>query len=826
MGYTVSEITKALKSKIYPAGDFEDSAINSLLIDSRSFIEPLGTLFIALVTSKNDGHRYIPELYQKGVRLFMVNEEHQDFKSFEDAIFIIVKDTLEGLQQLAKWHREHFKLSVLAVTGSNGKTIVKEWLYQLLSPDKNIVRSPRSYNSQVGVPLSVWQLDKTDELAIFEAGISQPGEMETLQEIIQPTIGIFTNIGEAHSLNFKNQEQKVIEKLKLFKEVETLIYCKDHTVIDEAIKDSKAIYKTKLFTWSKKANTDLHIQKIKVIGNETDITASYSKKIISIKIPFTDEASIENAIHCWAYLLLTGIANDVIWERMGHLQPVAMRMEMIMGANNCTVINDVYNSDINSIAVALDFLNQQKQHKNKTLILSDIIQSGSNDKELYNNVAAIVKAKKPTRIIGIGPKLSSYSGLFNTEKHFFSSTEEFLSHFGDFAFRDEAILVKGARSFEFEKISRLLQHKAHETVLQINLDALVHNLNYFKSRLKPSTKIMAMVKAFSYGSGSYEIANTLQFHKADYLAVAYADEGVELRRAGISLPIMVMNPEPGSFDNIIRFQLEPEVYNFRTLEMVLRALKINGATQPLPIHIKLDTGMHRLGFNENDISNLMKLLQQEILIKVQSVFSHLAASDAEQHKDFTLDQVKRFRNMSDKIVNELHYPILCHILNSAGIVRFPEAQFDMVRLGIGLYGVAANDEEQKKLENVSTLKTTISQINLLKKGETVGYNRRGVLERDSVIATVAIGYADGYGRELGNGKGQMMVNGKMAPVIGDVCMDMCMIDITGIEAKEGDEVVIFNDIHSLLQMAKSTNTIPYEVLTSLSQRVKRIYIHE
>jgi len=824
MSYTVLEISKAISARLYPAKGLENVSVEHLLIDSRSLIDPLGTMFIALKTGKNDGHNYIAELYHRGIRIFMVDEGYQDFDPYIDAIFIVVKNTLVGLQHLAAWHRKHFDMPVLTITGSNGKTIVKEWLYQLLSPEKNIVRSPRSYNSQVGVPLSVWQIDNPNELAIFEAGISQPGEMEKLAGIIHPTVGIFTNIGDAHSLNFKDQEQKVNEKIKLFKEVKTLIYCKDHALIHNAI--GKELNGVELISWSKTTEADILILKIRQGKGVTDIDAVYRKRNISIQIPFTDDASIENAIHCWAYMLHLGYEDDAIWERMSRLQAVAMRMEMIMGINNCTVISDVYNSDINSIAVALDFLNQQKQHTNKTLILSDIAQAGNDEKGIYNRIAEIIKAKSPSRLIGIGPKLSLHANLFDLEKHFFSNTEEFLSHFGDFIFHDEAILVKGARNFEFEKISKLLQYKAHETVLQINLDALVHNLNYFRSKLKPTTKIMAMVKAFSYGSGSFEIANVLQYHKADYLAVAYADEGVELRRAGISLPIMVMNPEPGSFDNIIRFQLEPEVYNFKTLEMVAQAIKVNGATQALPIHIKLDTGMHRLGFNANDIDKLLQLLTKEPLLKVQSVFSHLAASDADKYKDFTLEQVNKFSNMSDKILKSLSYTVLRHISNSAGIVRFPEAQFDMVRLGIGLYGVAPDAEEQKKIENVSSLKTTISQINHLKKGETVGYNRRGMLERDSVIATVAIGYADGYGRELGNGNGQMIVNGKAAPTIGDICMDMCMIDITGIKASEGDEVIIFNDIPTLLQMAKNMNTIPYEVLTSLSQRVKRIYIHE
>ena len=816
MAYKVSEIVKALNAKQSGA----DRNVENLLIDSRSLVVPEGTLFVALKSAKNDGHKYISELYRRGIRAFLVEEGYHT-KEQNEASFIIVKDTQKALQELATWHRSHFNIPILAITGSNGKTIVKEWLYQLLSPDRVIGRSPRSYNSQVGVPLSVWQINSSHQLGIFEAGISQPGEMEALQHIIQPTIGLFTNIGEAHGLNFSDTREKVKEKLKLFKEVKELVYCSDYTEIDEEVKSLAGV---KIFRWSRKAEADLKVTEV-IKNKGTQLKGVHKGEQIAITMPFTDEASIENAIQCWAYMLMGGYTNELIAQRIANLQPVAMRLEMIEGMNNCSIINDVYNSDINSLSIALDFLNQQRQHERKTLILSDIMQGGD-EEDVYTKVADIINARKPSRLIGIGETISRYAGEFNVEKHFFNNTNEFLSHLPGFIFHDESVLVKGARSFEFEKISRALQQKAHETVLQINFNSLIHNLNYFRSHLKPGTRIMAMVKAFSYGSGSFEIANVLQYHKADYLAVAYADEGVELRTSGISLPIMVMNPEPGSFDNMLRYQLEPEVYSFRILEMVLDAVKKSGSNQPLPVHIKLDTGMHRLGFADGDIEKLIAELKKSPQVKVQSVFSHLAASDADAHKDFTLLQVNRFKEMSDKIIKSLDYPVMRHILNSAGIVRFPEAQFDMVRLGIGLYGVGANDEEQKKLENVSALKTTISQINYLKKGETVGYNRRGVLEKDSVIATVAIGYADGYGRELGSGKGQMWVNGKPAPIVGDVCMDMCMIDITGIDTKEGDEVVIFDNIPALRQMAKAMNTIPYEVLTGLSGRVKRIYTHE
>ncbi|NNM95758.1 MAG: bifunctional UDP-N-acetylmuramoyl-tripeptide:D-alanyl-D-alanine ligase/alanine racemase [Bacteroidia bacterium] len=834
MGYSVSEICRATGANPYsfqPAdGKTEKPVVETLLIDSRSLIDPAGAMFVALSSAKNDGHKFINDLYRKGVRIFMVNAAYKPKQEQTDACYLGVPDTLSALQQLVAWHRSRFNIPVVAITGSNGKTIVKEWLYQLLSPDKNIVRSPGSYNSQVGVPLSVWAMDHSHELAIFEAGISQAGEMAKLEPIIKPTIGIITNIGEAHGINFTGLSQKAKEKLKLFAHARTLIYCKDHKEIDDALTGAKpAISGINLYTWSRVKDADIRITETTPYGNGASIRAFLreTKQEISFTIPFKDDASIENSIHCFAYMVHSGYSTATIEERMGALLPVAMRLEMIKGINHCTIINDVYNSDLNSLSVALEFLDRQKQHTRKTVILSDIAQSSGTEKELYSKVAEIIKAKKPDRLIAIGNTISHYAGLFDTpEKHFFAATAEFLAKAGSFGFRDETILVKGARSFEFENISRLLQNKTHETELLIDLNALIHNLNYFKSITRPGTKVMAMVKAFSYGSGSFEIANTLQYHGADYLAVAYADEGVELRTAGITLPIMVMNPEQGGAYSLLQNNLEPEIYNFRTLGFITEAIKRHAPARALPVHIKLDTGMHRLGFAEADMERLISVLNENPHVKVKSVFSHLAASDSDKHRQFTLGQIERYTAMSDKIIRSLGYPVIRHILNSAGIVRFPEAHFDMVRLGIGLYGIGVNEQEQLKLENVSTLKTTISQINRLKKGETVGYNRRETLQRDSVIATVAIGYADGYGRELGNGKGSMLVHGIAAPVVGDVCMDMCMIDITGIDAAEGDEAIIFNTTASLRQMAAGMNTIPYEALTCLSPRVKRIYIQQ
>lgn len=805
-----------------------DCLIKELLIDSRKINNPSTSLFFAIKGDRHDGHDYIQDLYEKGVRNFVVSSLPQNEAQFDHANFIFVKDTLAELQLLCANHRRQYKIPVIGITGSNGKTIVKEWLYQLMHNDKNIVRSPKSFNSQVGVPLSVWQMNEEHTLGVFEAGISKPQEMKLLEQIIQPTIGIITNIGQAHDENFENQKQKVDEKLKLFSHAEVIIYCKDYLLVHEEITNNKALKEIKGFTWSKKLRADLLIGRISKNATDTEIQGVYKNDFISISIPLTDEASIENAIHCWATLLYLGYEQAVIAERMRFLSPVAMRLELKEGINNCSIINDSYNSDLSSLSIALDFLNQQKQHPKKTLVLSDILQSGQNREVLYKEVAELVHKKGVARLIGIGGGISSQQHQFNVEKSFYPSTADFLKQFNNSFFNNETVLLKGARVFGFEAITTIIQQKAHETVLEINLNSIVHNLNYYRSKLKSDTKIMAMVKAFSYGSGSFEIANVMQFHRVDYLAVAYADEGIELRKSGITMPIMVMNPEEQSYDAMIQYNLEPEIYSLRVFglfeETIKRSDKKND--KPISIHIKLDTGMHRLGFDDNELNELIVRIKNNKYLTVRSVFSHLAGTDEPEHDEFTRQQIKKFNEMSEMIRSHFSYPIMKHILNSAGISRFPDAQFDMVRLGIGLYGIGANAIEQTQLQNVSTLKTSISQIKNIPANETIGYSRKGVATRDIQIATVPIGYADGLSRKLSNGKGKMMVKGKPAPIIGNVCMDMCMIDITDIHANEQDEVIVFGDAYPIAEIAKDVGTIPYEILTNVSRRVKRVYYQE
>jgi Alr-MurF fusion protein len=828
MEYPVSEIINIVNGKTARQPLF-DRVIRDILIDSRKLISPDQCLFFALTSKRNDGHKYIAELYGRGLRDFIVTKLPPDDDAFPEANFIVVKNTLHALQALARFHREKFNIPVIGVTGSNGKTVVKEWLYQLLSKDRKTIRSPKSYNSQIGVPLSVWQIDTPYEIAIFEAGISEPDEMTRLQAIIKPTIGIFTNIGEAHGENFMSLQQKVGEKLYLFTHVQTLVYCLDHPEVREVIYRSGVSKNIKMFTWSFKQEADLFIKEVnKDDSRSTMIRGIYKGKEISIRIPFADGASIENAIHCWAVLLILGYAPEQLGPRFESLQPIAMRLELKDGINHCTIINDSYNSDINSLSIAIDFLRQQANQKKKTIIISDILQSGKDEDELYSDIAAIIISKKIDRLIGIGPAISRQAEKFNLDKSFYLNTEDFLHRFSFAAFNNEVILLKGARVFEFELISQALQQKTHETVLEINLNALEHNLNYYRSLIKPETRIMAMVKAFSYGIGSFEVANALQFHRIDYLAVAYADEGVELRKAGITVPIMVMNPDEESFDAIIQHSLEPEIYSHHILDKLEKAIKKNilPKNKPVKIHIKLDTGMHRLGFMEADLTLLTEKLQANRMIYLQSVFSHLAASEDPAEIEFTHEQIEVFKRMSKQITSQTGHPVMMHILNSAGITRYPEAQYNMVRLGISLYGVASLEEEQPRLESVARLKSIISQIKTIKAGESVGYNRAFKAEKDIRMAIVPIGYADGLSLTLSNGKGHLLIAGKLVRIIGKVCMDMCMLDITGIEAEEGDEVIIFGPERPLQDLANEMGTIPYEVLAGLSRRVKRVYYHE
>lgn len=839
MSYTLAQIADACGA-VKTAIRNNEINVEHLLIDSRSLSSPDDVLFVAIPGERHDGHKYIPELHDRGVRAFLITRENEKLiDAYPSASFIVADDALKALQLLAEKHRRKFSFPVVAITGSNGKTIVKEWIWQLLRDDFSIVRSPKSYNSQVGVPLSVWNMSESNSLGIFEAGISRPGEMEKLNAIIQPDVVLFTNIGSAHDENFSDRSQKTKEKVLLAKNAKAVIYCKDDFGLHEELKATGIT----AFTWSRKVKADLLISKIDKQKDGTRIQGIINNAFHEIVIPFADDASVENAIHCWAFLLQTTSAQhkgqtpnlmqhlELVVRLFSQLSPVAMRLELKSGLNNCSVINDSYNSDAGSLSVALDYLNAQQQHPKRTLILSDILQSGKNEKELYTEVAMQVKSKGVHRLIGIGEAISRQKHLMpDIPSEFYSSTQEFIDKFESSSFHNETILLKGARAFEFEKITKLLQQKSHETVLEIDLSAMVHNLNYVRSRLNAGTQLMVMVKAFSYGSGTFEIANILQFHRVNYLAVAYADEGIDLRRSGITLPIMVMNPEEQSFDSMIANKLEPEIYSFRVLqqfeEAARRYRKTNPQTEPVPVHVKFDTGMKRLGFAEEELNELVVRLKNSKDLVIRSVFSHLAASDEGEHDEFTRRQIKLFTKITDELKAHFAYPFMRHILNSSGIMRFPDAQFEMVRLGIGLYGITPDANDRKHLRNVSTLRTTISQLRQVNMGDTIGYSRKGVATENMIIATVPIGYADGLHRVLSNGKGKMWVNNKPARIVGNVCMDMCMLDVTGITCKEGDDVIVFDSDHSIDDVAADMGTIAYEVLTNVSPRVKRVYWQE
>ena len=822
--YSLNQISEIVGGQL--VGDQGMLQVCDLLIDSRHLMDPRQALFFALSSVRNDGHKYIGELYDKGVRAFVVSRQPENV--YPEAAFIIVPDTLKALQTLASHHRQQFTYPVIGITGSNGKTIVKEWLFQMLSPDYNIVRSPKSYNSQVGVPLSVWQMSDNNDLAIFEAGISEPDEMMTLQDIIRPTIGVFTNIGQAHEENFINPVQKAGEKLNLFTKAEQLVYCMDYSEIQQVIIRSNLAEKVKLFTWSRKfEEANLFVKQVTKSEKSATMECVYQGECLTFAIPFADKASVENALHCVAVCLLLKMNPATIAERLKGLTTIAMRLEIKAGVNNCTIINDYYNSDINSLAIALDVMKHHQQHNHRAVILSDIFQSGRNEIDLYTEIGQMLKNKGVDLLIGIGEAISRQANKFDMEAYFYKNVPDFLAHFPFSKFNNQTILLKGARAFEFEQIGMELQEKAHETVLEINFNHLVSNLNHFRSKIKPETKLMVMVKAFGYGSGNLEVSNILQFHNVDYLTVAFADEGVELRRAGINLPIMVMSPEVNSYDNIIKYHLEPEVFSFRNLEFIEKAMQNMALPEahPLNVHIKLDTGMHRLGFSNSELPELIRRIQANPLLNVKSVFSHLATADNPAEDEFTKSQIRNFEEGSRLIVDAFPQA-LRHILNTAGISRFPQYQFDMVRLGIGLYGIPTCEVDKGVLQPVVSLKTTINQIKYIPKGDSIGYNRHGHAERDMRIGIVPIGYADGLSRLLGNGNGVFYVHGNPVKVIGDICMDMCMLDLTDVAASEGDTVVIFDAEHDIADIAKACQTIPYEIMTRVSQRVKRVYYQE
>ena len=805
-----------------------EARISFVLTDSRSLCFPEETLFFALRSNRNDGHQYISELYRRGVRCFVVEEvPTQATNQFGDANFLVVSSTLQALQCLAQRHREAFNIPVVGITGSNGKTMVKEWLYQLLSPQMVITRSPRSYNSQIGVPLSVWLLNSHSQLGVFEAGISQKGEMQALHNIIRPTIAVLTNIGSAHEENFSSAEEKCREKLRLFKGAQVMVYNADDEMVTRLLNETE--HKGERLAWSVK-NHDAAMRITKIDKQPTHTTIHYIYKggePNCFSLPFIDDASVCNSIICATVGLHLGLDASTLNLRMSKLEPVAMRLEVKEGLNGCTLINDSYNSDINSLNIALDFMNRRPDHngQKRTLVLSDILQSGLPDKELYQEVSNLAEQRGVQKFIGIGPKICANKACIALpERYFFNSVADFIRSDVFKTLHNEVVLLKGARSFGFDQLTEQMVKKVHETTLEVNLNAMVNNLNYYRSLMHPNTKLVCMIKADGYGAGAVEIAKTLQDHRADYLAVAVADEGATLRRNGITSNIMVMNPEMTAFKTIFDYDLEPEVYSFRLLEALIKAAEKEGITG-FPVHIKLDTGMHRLGFDpDKDMPHLIERLHNQNALIPKSVFSHFAGADADEFDAFSQSQFERFDAGSKMLQAAFEHHILRHIDNSAGIEHFPPRQLDMCRLGLGLYGI--NPRNNAIINNVSTLRTTILQMREVKAGDTVGYSRRGTIEHNSVIAAIPIGYADGLNRKLGNRNGYCLVNNQPAQYVGNICMDVAMIDVTGIDCHEGDSVEIFGDNLPVTKLSNVLQTIPYEVLTGISNRVNRVYFQD
>ena len=846
MTYTIEKITTLIGARRFGT---QEANIRWLLTDSRSLCFPEETLFFALKTKRNDGHHYLGDLYRRGVRNFVVQVVPAQYEElYPQANFLKVVDTLAALQRLAERHRDEFTIPIVGITGSNGKTMVKEWLYQLLSgvglshdpmtqqqtEPLSVTRSPKSYNSQIGVPLSVWLLNENTRVGLFEAGISEPGEMLSLHDIIQPTLGVFTSLGSAHQENFRSLDEKCTEKLQLFHDTDAVVYCSDDDTVSRCMRRSG--YKGERLTWSRE-NSDATFFVKEVTSTEASSSSQLSTKVSYIYkgiegqyvIPFIDEASIDNSVTCAVTALQLGVTQEELAERMPLLEPVAMRLEVKEGQRGCTLINDSYNSDINSLAIALDFMNRrpEQQGRRRTVIMSDIYQSGERPEQLYDKVIALLRSRHVDKFIGIGEEIARYlrsEMIGDVECYAFQTLEEFLASDLFRHLRNEVILLKGARRFGFERITELLEQKVHETILEVNLNALVDNLNYYRSFLKPETKMVCMIKADGYGAGAVEIAKTLQDHRVDYLAVAVADEGVTLRKAGITSNIMIMNPEMTAFKTMFDYDLEPEVYSFRLLDALIKAARKEGITG-WPVHIKLDTGMHRLGFNPlADMEELIDRLRHQQAVIPRSVFSHFVGSDSDDFDQFSAKQFALFEEGSKRLQRSFSHKILRHMDNSAGIEHFPERQLDMCRLGIGLYGV--NPRDNQMLSNVSTLKTTILQLRQVPASETVGYSRKGKLTRDSVIAAIPIGYADGLNRHLGRGRCYCLVNGQKAPYVGNICMDVAMIDVTDIPCQEGDTVEIFGDHLPVTVLSDCMDTIPYEVLTGVSNRVKRVYFQD
>ena len=818
---TIGSILQKINSisSLLPAAD---AIVTELLFDSRRLLQPQKTLFFAIQTEKADGHRFIPELIQKGVRQFIITEPIAKYQNYAQVNFIQVIDAVTAMQEIAAAHRQKFDFPIIGITGSNGKTIVKEWLSTMLSENYHLIANPNSYNSQIGVPYSVWQISRHHNLGIFEAGISQKGEMAQLARIIRPTIGILTNIGAAHSQFFQNEEEKLAEKIQLFSHCQSIIFCNDNPLIDKAFQQFDWRNQQRL-SWGRNPVSDYQITQEIVETRQTIVTIHDSDFII----PFVDAASVENALHAVVLLLHLNFTAEQINHKLSLLTPVSMRMEVKEAIKQCIVINDTYSLDINSLRIALGFVQSQIRYRNRTVILSDFAQIGVMSESDFLEINQLLIDNGISKLIAVGENFYKNQHLFTIKKQFFfKETAALLQAIDTISFQQEAVLVKGARHYRFEKIVEILQLKSHRTILSVSLPALVNNLNYYRSFIKPETKVVAMVKAMCYGLGDAELINELQYYNIDYLAVAYTDEGVNLRKKNINLPIIVLGAEAESFEMMINYGLEPEIFNFYSLKEIEKVLSYHADIKEFKIHLKIDTGMHRLGFRQHEIQEVISIIKKNPQLKIASVFSHFAAAEDPQEDAFTQRQIAIFKEITDIITSQFDYRILRHIANSAGISRFPEAQFDMVRVGIGLYGFSSVPQDKPHLQHVATLRTVITHIVEIGEGETVGYNRTYTAPAATKVGIIPIGYADGLAPELGRNVGKVFINNQLVPIIGKICMDMTMINLTGISAQEGDEVIVYGEQNRIDDIAAQIGKIPYHLLTAISKRVPRIYIME
>ncbi|UEQ75116.1 bifunctional UDP-N-acetylmuramoyl-tripeptide:D-alanyl-D-alanine ligase/alanine racemase [Chryseobacterium arthrosphaerae] len=815
MNYTVQHIAEITNAQVIGDGNL---MIRNIAYDSRIIYSTKNTAFIAINTHKNSGEKFIESAIDRGIGVII--SEHYD-PEYNNVTWIIVENSVDFLQKLARYHFENSHIQSIGITGSNGKTILKEWLYQCLWNEFPTVKSPKSFNSQIGLPLSLLQINSNHKLGIFEVGISKPDEMEKLEHIFHPQIGLLTHIGTAHAANFSSEEQLIDEKIRLFKDSEVIIYNGDNSSVDQKIK--KSYSGRKLISYGFKKENNVFIKNN--ISRDENIIVEYFGEEISFPAHQRDEATLTNAMALITVLKELNIENKKIVEKINLLKAVEMRLESIEGIKGNIIIDDSFNLDLDSLKTALQFLKEYNKSK-KSLVLTDIVGVNVNSQELYEEVSELVNEQRFDSVFLIGDEISKFSELFKAKTYTFIDTKELIESKHLTEIENQIILLKGARKFEIEKLKDILELRKHDTVLEVNLNAILHNINYHKSLLKPGTKMMAMVKANAYGLGSFEVSEFLQHHHIDYLGVAYVDEGVELRKKGITTPIIVMNPEQHSYQTIIEYDLEPEIYSFRVLELFYEAVQKSGYDKKYPIHIKLETGMHRLGFKDFELDQLSETLSGKNL-KVQSMFSHLSSSDMPEERAFTLKQFEVFERNSSYLIEKLGYTPIRHILNSSGITSYSDHQYDMVRIGIGMLGESSDNEIQKQLQSVVSFKTVISQISMVEGGESVGYSRRYKADHLTRIATVPVGYADGIPRLIGNQVGSLGVNKTLAPIVGNICMDMMMINVDNIpNVKEGDTVTVFNAKPSLKEFAGYCKTITYEVLTSISPRVKRIYIKD